>query len=380
MVDRVFNAPPPGVSWALWNANIELHRRRAGSTGSSVCISSASDNEDRWPPSAIAAPVAPAPLSASVKAETVDAAAASSTQLESVVVYNEVLVAILKAKEVALARVWLVARALDPQGCGHVPVVDLYEMFPSLSSRRVRQILEQGEGRYWTVGAGVVYLRSQEKVANRLGVNRVRCHSLAVPVAKLVRSVRAAKAVFWNAVHCGRKSSHPISREALSNFGVKDPRTQRSLERLEGVTAEQQFAILGPANEYDRQQAEESGEPIFIVNDYKGHLGKRGRTYLARHLPNVYSGTLKAVSHGKKWFNRRLCKLHEKGPGANTRPQIERTFFADGKQAGRAWDKQPVRDSYWPARRAKEPRAWWSMRGISPLYHKYTQRREKSLP
>lgn len=360
MVERL-NAPPPGMSWALWNANNELHRRRAGLSGSSVCVSLASP-KDRRPE-----PLSAEPAAASRDAESTLAAAPAPPSLhsDSLIVYNEVLVAILKAKEVAIARVWFVARALDPQGCGHVSVADLYEAFPKLSPRRVRQILSQGEEKYWTVAGSTVYLKSQEKIADRLGLGRVRRQALAVPVARMAQSVKAAKAVCWNAVHCGRKPDRPISRKTLGSFGVRDPRTQRSLERIEGVTAQQQFAVIGPANEYEYRQAEENGEPVFILKDSKGHLGQRGRVYLARHLPNVYTGTLKAVAHGKKWFNRRLQKLHEKGPGATVRPAVERVFFADGKQAGRAWDKQPVQDTYWPARRRRQPRAWWTMRGVS---------------
>ena len=132
------------MSWALWNANNELHRRRAGLSGPSVCVSLASP-KDRRPE-----PLSAEPAAASRDAESTLAAAPVPPSLpsDSLIVYNEVLVAILKAKEVAIARVWFVARAIDPQGCGYVAVADLYEAFPKLSPRRVRQILSQGEGKY----------------------------------------------------------------------------------------------------------------------------------------------------------------------------------------------------------------------------------------
>lgn len=353
MVERL-DAPPPGVSWALWNANKELYRRRAGLPDASVvvplasevsieCCQQAENNE----PLPI---VAPCPIAKGM-----------------VTVFNEVLIAILQAKEVAVGRVWLVARGVDATGCGRVPVADLYEALPKLTVRRVRQVLQAGEGKYWYIARDHLYLISQEKVAARLGIGRVRRDAVAVTVAKMAQGVKAAKAVMWNAVHTGRKSAYPISRATLSKMGVRDPRTQRSLERIEGISSVQQYAVIGSSNTYDRRQAEENGEPVFTLKDHKGVMGKRGRVHLARHLPNIYTGTLQTVAHGKKWFNRQLRKLHDKGPGAKTRPQIERVFFTDGKQAGRAWDKQPLIDTYWPAHKRSAPRAWWTMRGVSRL-------------
>lgn len=353
MVERL-DAPPPGVSWALWNANRELHKRRAGLPGASVVAPVASEGateDNQLPASNEPSPVAaPCPKARG-----------------TVTVFNEVLIAILQAKEVATGRVWLVARGTDAEGCGRVPVADLYEALPKLTTRRVRQVLQAGEGKYWYVGRAHLYLISQEKVAARLGVGRIRRDAVAVTVAKMAQSVKAAKAVMWNAVHCGRKSAHPISRVTLSGMGVKDPRTQRSLEQMEGIRSAQQYAVIGSNNPYDRRQAEENEEPVFTLQDHKGVMGKRGRVYLARHLPNIYTGTLQTVAHGKKWFNRQLRKLHDKGSGAKTRPQIERVFFADGKRAGRAWDKQPLTDTYWPANKRQAARAWWTMRGVSQI-------------
>lgn len=362
MVERL-NAPPPGISWALWNANNELHKRRAGLPVASVLAPLASVGagnsdqlavtseplvDDGWPLADVAASPCP-PLA------------------PSVIVFNEVLVAILQAKEVAMGRVWLVARGVDGTGCGRVAFNDLCSALPKLTRRRVRQVLADGEGQYWWLAGDVVYLLSQARVAARLGVNRIRRAAVSVPVAKLAQGVKSAKAVMWSAVHGGRKPGQPISRETLAGMGIKDPRTQRKLEQMAGIRAEQQYAIIGAENEYDHRQAEENGEPVFTLKDYKGVMGVRGRVYLARHLPNVYTGTLEAVRHGKKWFNRQLGKLHEQGPGATARPRIERVFFADGKQAGRAWDKKPLVDTYWPSRKAQTPRAWWTMRGVSSL-------------
>ena len=181
-------------------------------------------------------------------------------------------------------------------------------------------------------------------------MHRVRRDAVAVPVAKLTASVKSAKSVCWNAVLSGRTS--PISRQALSQMGIKDARTQRRLEKMSGVKASRQYAILGTDSDYDRLRASENGEPVFTFRDHKGHMGNHtpGQTYLVRHLPNLYTGTLKTVKHGKKWFNRQLGKLHDKGPGANEQPKIERVFFADGKRAGRASDKQPMLDVYWPTK------------------------------
>ncbi|MBP8055075.1 MAG: hypothetical protein KA314_04505 [Chloroflexi bacterium] len=281
-------------------------------------------------------------------------------------IFGEVLTAILKANEVAIGRVWLVARSVDRSGCGHITVASLQKALPKLSLRRVRQLLRDGNGRYWCLAGSSIYLQGQARVAARLGIRRIRQNAVTVLVARLAQGVKAAKAIMWNATQGSHKGT-PISRKKLAGLGVRDPRTQRGLERLEGVRAAQQYAIVGPENEYDRRQAQENGEPIFVLRDYKGVWGERGRVYLARHLPNSYTGTLETVRHGKKWFNRRLCKLHEQGPGATTRPQIERVFFADGKQAGRAWDKQPLADTYWPVKRARACRAWWTIRGVSSL-------------
>ncbi len=268
----------------------------------------------------------------------------------------------LQAKEVAIGRVWIVARGMDPDGSGRVPLRDLYEKI-TMGQRRWRQLLALGEGKYWQVSGGMLYLHSQARAAARLGIQRMRSGVVAVSLAKMAQSVKAAKAVLWNAVHSGRHATRPISRAVLAGLGVKDPRSQRELERLERVRVVQQYAIIGPDEAYSRQRAIEWGEPVFVVKDYKGVMGKRGRDCLARHLPNCYTGTLKPVTHGKKWFNRQLRKLHDQGPGATTRPQIEQVFFADGKRAGRAWEKNSEQDTYWPIARRGIERGWWGLRG-----------------
>mgnify|MGYP003377551628 CR=1 FL=1 len=347
-------APPPGISWALWNATKDLHERRQAARLSSASPSPSPDLTLLTLPTAAAVePSAEPSPSPSPVVKT-------AIKPGHIAIFPEILTGILQAKEVAPGRVWLVARSLPGADSGRVLRADLVTAFPKLGARRLRQILQQWNGQYWFQYGPWLWLKGQARLGAAVNMHRARRDAVIVPVAKLTASVKSAKAIMWDAVLSGRTS--PISRDALSKLGVKSVKVQRQLEKMQRVKASRQYAILGTDSDYDRARASENGEPVFTFRDHKGQMGDHtpGNVYLVRHLPNTYTGTLKTVSHGKKWFNRQLGKLHDKGPGANEQPKIERVFFADGKRAGRASDKQPMLDVYWPTKgKGKLKRALW---------------------
>ncbi len=229
--------------------------------------------------------------------------------------------------------------------------------------RRLRQLLAEGDGVFWTRDAGGrLWLRGATKVAAALGVGRLRGAPVELPVAALTGGIQQTRAHFYAAFHSSREAS-PISRSALREISGVPGRTQLAYEDVARVRVRPNLAV---AERYSReghqQRAWERGRSTFRFVDHKGTLGKPGNDYLAWRLPNSYEGPHARRSRGgQRRLNRQLGDLVQKGipgndenrPGADRRRNdekqaAERVFWPSGSKAARAFNREPERDAFWP--------------------------------
>ncbi|MEM7799968.1 MAG: hypothetical protein AAF633_12320, partial [Chloroflexota bacterium] len=238
-----------------------------------------------------------------------------------------------------LGRVWLLLRYFDHPGEGRLPLSEIRFRLTRpesetkcLSSKRLQQLIRQGEGLFWHKSRDRrwLYLHSEPRVARDLGVQQIGGHAVEITPVSLLQSVKRVRALFYDAFHSGRGEGcvDPITRRSLHDRGGAEAQTQRKYERLRGIDPKANYALLGRYNRHMWQrathepEAERIGGPAFIFIDYKGVLGKNParikrkkqfrhwhHIYVARRIGNSYQGTLPTVKRGRRWTNWKLKHL-----------------------------------------------------------------------
>ncbi len=347
----VSSGEPVSPNWLLRNAQKELRRRRAS-------LSSAPD----WPPPMVSVvyPAAPQPEPDMVQAE----ATAAPSPPTTVTVHPTMLMAILRHKQEAPARAWLLLRAIDGLGSGRLTVEDARRHLTDAASpwrclgpRRLRQLLAQGEGLFWQrerhevaqpCGPERLWLKSAAKIAWALDCDKVQGFPVELPVAALLGGIQGVRAAFYAAFHSGRPES-PISRDTLATISGIPGRTQLEYDRTAGVARRRNFAV-GECYSAERfqERAWQRGRAVFQFIDIEGRQGRADGQYVAWHLPNSYRANYQRRSRGsRKRLNRQLADLVQKGIPGNDGAAVERVFFANGGLAARQYNRGPERDVYW---------------------------------
>lgn len=280
------------------------------------------------------------------------AASVSEPEPETVRIFGHVLDTIHRHKRDGCGRVWLLARHLDLVGEGRIKlgklrheICDPAGSLRCLSKKRLQQIVRLGEGVFWHRSADGrwLYYHSEARVAAALGMTAVKGFAVEVPIAKLVQKIRLVRATFYNAFHTTRGDgfNNPITRRVMQSRGMREKRTQRRYEAVEGISTRSQFAVIGQysKSKWQRAQWEDGSEeqnkvggPAFIYIDYKGILGKNPdrikrpmykrhwhNIYILRQIGNAYAGTLSSPKRGRSWTNqkiRHLCASMQKFTGS----------------------------------------------------------------
>jgi hypothetical protein len=266
-----------------------------------------------------------------------------------VAIFGQTAERIQQANDEAAARLWLIARALDERGAGRASVDQLRTLFVRrwqlMTWRRLRQIMDEGEERFWQRGTGRhgtrwLYYRSETRVLHAYGATAVYGYGVAVPVEQLVaaRSIRPLRQLFYDAAHSARQSlsgyTAPIARETLAAITGTSAHTQRRYELARGIEAQATYAIIGRYNAHtlaaehaaDSMGDARPGGPAFPFIDYHDRLQlpcspantsrPSQRVYLARQLGNTYSGTLQLAPRSKRHANYRLHRLRHNAVSA----------------------------------------------------------------
>ncbi|MBX3061248.1 MAG: hypothetical protein KF770_32735 [Anaerolineae bacterium] len=150
--------------------------------------------------------------------------------------------ALLRTGQTSCGRLWLLLRHLDGAGCGCLPLTAVQMTLTGRESplrlcgpRRLRQLLQQGNGLFWQRDRERLWLAGAVKVAARLGVGRLTGRPVALPLAVLRQPIGLVRAHLYASFHssrngCGRgeETGQPISRAALTAVSGVSRRSQHA--------------------------------------------------------------------------------------------------------------------------------------------------------
>lgn len=289
--------------------------------------------------------------------------------------YPDIAFGLFQQELTAPGRIWLLLRHLDGKGQGWLSLNSVRTQLTQKESRwqvcgwrQLRNLLNQGEGIFWTRDDGRdshgredkecrLWLRSAANVASALQVPRLVLPPVALPVSVLVESIGQVRAHLYASFHSsragrgggGKTTSSPIARETIGALTQVIPRTQRRYEKMAGVSAQQNFAIGGSANaETVEYTAWRHGRATFRLNDKKGIQGKSGQRYVAWQLPNSYAGPHRLQPKGQqKQINQALSDLFMQGMTGNGQCRPEKRFYGHGRAAAQAYNRGISQDIYW---------------------------------
>jgi len=267
--------------------------------------------------------------------------------------------AALQAEQAALYRVWLLCRYLDAQGQGWLSVSDIRQQLTGKVSklrlfgwRRLRQILGQGHGLFWhwDKAGGRLWLYGAAVVAANLSVSRLEGCVVALPIAAITAGIGDFKAHLYAAWHSGRRRNNPISREVQVTLIGVPIRTQRHYGQVARIRRQANIAIGRKYTpEEGEKQAWRRGRATFLFIDHRGRHGRKGRRYVAWHLPNSYHGPHRQTAVGRmRKINRKLKDLVIIGARGNSSKKVEKRYYANGAVAARAINRGKRTESYWP--------------------------------
>jgi len=312
-------------------------------------------------------------------------------QPATVQIQADLALAILKAELAAAGRVWLLLRLLDQKGQGWLPAGLAHEhltrkeaLYHLCGRRQLRNLLNQGEGIFWSRQPARarsperIWLKSPTRVAAALGLDRLPNRRVTLPLTALLGGMGQVRAYLYATFHSKRHTpdgdhySAPISRARLATITQVPPRTQRLYDKAAGVKQRANYAVgdrYSPDNH--RERAWQHGRAVFQFFDQRGKQGPPGRRYIAWRLPNSYAIDLRADRPRKrKGVNRRPVGLVTTGAQGNGRsnPGCQRQsltlFHADGRAAGKAYNRDSCLDAYWPAAncvipgKSRRPATW----------------------
>jgi hypothetical protein len=271
----------------------------------------------------------------------------------------------LKAGLAASGRLWLVLRHLDHDGRGWLALDQVQQQLCDKGSelricgrRQLRNLLRQGQGIFWQRDKSRVWLRSAARAALALEVDRLRGQPVAVPLAILSGGMGQVRAHFYAAFHSGRPGEKegmgtPISRATLRKISRVPARTQRLYEQRTGVEVRANMAVGERLTDRNYQErAWRHGRATFSFTDSKGKHGPAGGRYVAWRLPNSYQGPHALCPKGRmKKINHQIDLVNSRVQGNDLDRAFDRLFQANGREAGRAYNRDQRRDIYWPASR-----------------------------
>lgn len=281
--------------------------------------------------------------------------------------YPAIGLGMLRLELTAPGRLWLMLRFLDEAGQGNLRIdivaqhlAQKYSPLYLCGKRQLRNLLQDGEGIYWTRDKERIWLYSAAKVAFALGVGQLTGRPVALPVSALLAGVGTFRANLYAAFHSGRtkdtpygEQAMPIARETMAELSGVGRSSQRAYEALVGIEVQANFAVGAVSTKESKENlAWVRGQALFELKDYHGQQGKKGKVYLAWQLPNSYSGQHQHRPKGRqKRINRKLKDLVMKGMPGNvegtsvTRP--EKLYYPNGKLAAKAYGRDPERELYW---------------------------------
>jgi len=231
--------------------------------------------------------------------------------------------------------------------------------------QRLRQILGQGHGRFWTwdKGDGRVWLFGAARVAANLEVTRLSGKPVLLPVTAVTTNISDFNAHLYAAWHSGRKSNNPISREVQESITSVPERTQRHYCQVAKIKYQTNIAIgCKYSKEEVQKRAWQRGMAVFEFKDLQGQQGIKGASYVAWKLPNSYMGPHQQTSNGRmRKINQKLQVLAQKGARENGGEEVEKMYHANRADAVRALNRGQKPEAYWPMMRVSRQKNVWAV-------------------
>lgn len=313
------------------------------------------------------------PDSSQIISKTEQRKALSVDLSQSVKVYPDIALAMLRQEQAAAGRLWLLLRHLDVDGRGVLRVVNLKKTLTKSKTphrlcgwRQLRNLLRQGEGIYWQRDKERVWLRSAGKVAAALEVEKLNGRPVAIPVKHLLGTIGEARAYLYASFHAGRQrvdgqtTQKPIARDTLTVLSGVSAESQRGYERRVGIRVRANYTIGENDKSANREERLwQRGGAAFDFVDHHGKQGKPGQAYVAWQLPNNYYVNLAHRPKGRqKRINRTLTDLFMQGMTGNGQQLLEKRYFGEVSQATRALHKRngSATEAYWNQGRTENGR------------------------
>lgn len=272
---------------------------------------------------------------------------------DTVRAYPSLLAAARRGGRVPLMRLYLLCKALDPDGSGVVSLDQVKRYYTLKDSpyrvftpRRLRQILGQGVGLFWDRHTDTaLWLKSPDKIAAGLGVDHIAGAPVALPVWPLLDGHHEAAAAFYAAWHAARGDDpNPISRQTITSITGACKSSQIAYDVTADLQARRNIAIVGNGTKDQLQEAAWRYGHAFKFRDHAGKLGRRGWIYTAINLPSSYQSPYATLPKGRlRRINTALHDLVTMGRGKGNN-DIRRIYFSDGAAAADAYNRDPKQD------------------------------------
>jgi hypothetical protein len=284
--------------------------------------------------------------------------------------YPSLGVAALETKEAAGLRLWLACRHLDEDGRGWLEMARLRQQVAGEDAplklcgwRRLRQILQRGNGRFWTWQSDRLWLHGAARVAASLGVTTFSGRPVDLPLTALTDGIGTFRAHLYAAWHSGRRSTNPIARATQRQHLHVPERSQRRYCQRLNLKRQRHLAIGRPySKERMEARAWGQGTATFEFIDSQGALGRKNGRYVAWQLPNSYSRRHQPSRMGRqKKLQRQLTDLVNQGARGNSETVAQRQYHPNGKAAAQAAGAASPKPLYWPRQQARDWQVWFSL-------------------
>lgn len=264
-------------------------------------------------------------------------------------VYKQLLQIASIRKKDAVLRYTLAISLLDGKGSGWVSVdllkSSLSELF-NISPRTVYNFLckmeNGGFGRFSKKDRSKFFYLSQYNLSEKLGQEINNTKAVRFDINTLAGSPVQFRAWVEASLLSGKPRSitRQTRRDKISGTGK---RTQRKYDKIQGVSTQFQYAIVGQYSDYLLQSHIEKEGHYFILNDRARLIAKEGdsRVILFQRA-NLYDSQIEVRKKKIK-----SSKLRYKKPTlAHT--AFDKIFFSNFDSAWKNWNKYKGKDVFYP--------------------------------
>lgn len=266
----------------------------------------------------------------------------------------------------AVGRILYLLKALDQVTTGGGSVLELDQVRDILTDgaspwkvytwRRLRQILNEGEGWAWhRDDEGRIWLHSPARIARALDTGRLQGRPVYVPTKGLLKGIKRVRAHFYASWESGRPEPAPVSRARLEQVTGVPKRTQRDYDALLERRSRTNIAITGSKwnDENRRRLAWEHAQhgsgrrPLMRFVDWTGEqFGEPGAAYIAYQVAATRTRCHAQAPKGRQKKHNQDITLVTTGTQGHD-GEIVRIYHLSADRAAAAYGREPDHVHYW---------------------------------